>query len=109
MYDCAGVFGGIPAWDNLGHEQIFFAGVDLLEQAGIPPKHLMVYMLIGYNPGETMEAILYRYRLLKERGCKPFPMVYDPTNRALKDFQKWVVMRYDQIVPWEQYRPELAH
>ena len=97
------------AWDNLGQEMVFFKGVDLLEEAGIPPRHLMVYMLIGYKPGESMEEILHRYRLLKDRGCKPFPMVYDRTNRTLKDFQKWVVMRYDQFVPWEEYRRELAH
>ena len=96
------------AWDNLGQEKVFFKGVDLLEQAGIPAKHLMVYMLIGYKPGETMEEILYRYRLLKERGCMVFPMVFDNSNRTLKQFQRWVVGRYDQIVPWEDYRPHLA-
>ncbi len=31
------------AWDNLGQESVFFKGVDLLEDAGIPPRHLMVY------------------------------------------------------------------
>ena len=39
------------AWDNLGQEKIFFQGVDRLEAAGIPPRHLMVYMLVGYAPG----------------------------------------------------------
>ena len=36
------------AWDNLGQEKIFFEGADRLEAAGIPPRHLMVYMLVGY-------------------------------------------------------------
>ena len=64
------------AWDNLGQEKIFFQGVDRLEAAGIPPRHLMVYMLVGYAPGETMEQVLHRHRRLEERGCHAFPMVY---------------------------------
>lgn len=91
------------AWDNLGQERIFFRGMELLRDAGIPPKHLMVYMLIGYAPGETFEQIMYRYRQLKEAGCKPFPMVYDNQNRELRRFQRWVIRRYDEVIPWEQF------
>src|SRR3972149_8529607 len=36
------------AWDNLKDEEVFFRGVSLLEKNGIPPSHLMVFMLIGY-------------------------------------------------------------
>ena len=39
------------AWDNLGDERIFKAGVKTLTDAGIPAKHLMVYMLIGFREG----------------------------------------------------------
>lgn len=91
------------AWDNLGQEKIFFRGLDMLRDAGVPPQHLMVYMLIGYKPGETMDEILYRYRRLKETGCKPFPMVYNNANRELRRFQRWVIRRYDEVVPWEQF------
>ena len=35
------------AWDNIGDEKVFFKGVDCLERNGIPPKHLMAYMLVG--------------------------------------------------------------
>ena len=92
------------AWDNIGHRKVFFRGMTLLEQAGIPPRHLMVYMLIGYQPGETMEEIMARYRLLKEAGCLPYPMVYDPSNRTHRAFQRWVIRRYDEFIPWEQFR-----
>ena len=91
------------AWDNLGQEKIFFQGVDRLEAAGIPPRHLMVYMLVGYAPGETMEQVLHRHRRLEERGCRAFPMVYGE-NRELKDFQRWVVRRYSEFIPWQDYR-----
>ena len=41
------------AWDNLRDEAIFFRGVDMLEAAGVPPKHLMAYMLCGYDKAEA--------------------------------------------------------
>lgn len=92
------------AWDNIGHRKVFFRGMKLLEDAGIPPRHLMVYMLIGYKPDEGMEEVFERYRLLKEAGCLPYPMVYDPSNRTHKAFQRWVIRRYDQFIPWERFR-----
>ena len=106
------------AWDNLGDWRIFWRGVDKLKRAGIPAKHLMVYMLVGFADGETMDDVLTRYRALKEGGCMPYPMVYgpeltdDPDENAarvqryqrLKAFQRWVVGRYDQVVTWDRYR-----
>ena len=99
------------AWDNLGQEKVFFKGLDMLKDAGIPGSHVVVYMLIGYKPGETMDEILYRHRRLKDEGCWPYPMVYNNTyaNADLKRFQRWVLRRHDQFVPWEEYRPELTH
>lgn len=92
------------AWDNLGQEDIFFKGVNLLKDAGVKPQHLMVYMLIGYVPGETIDNIMYRYRLLKNAGCMPYPMVYNNVNKELKRFQRWVIRRYDEVVPWADFR-----
>ena len=96
------------AWDNLGQEKVFFKGVDLLEEAGVSPKHLMVYMLIGYKPGETMEEILYRHGRLVDRGCLVYPMVYDNKDKELKKFQRYVVRGYARVVPWDEFRPELS-
>ena len=94
------------AWDNLGQEKIFFQGLGLLNEAGIPTKHVMVYMLIGYRPGETMEEVMYRYRRLKEVGCMPFPMVYreSPSYKTLRRFARWVIRRYDSICAFEDFR-----
>lgn len=91
------------AWDNLGQEKVFFHGLDLLKAAGVKPAHVMVYMLIGYAPDETMERILYRYQRLKDVGCMPYPMVYNRQDPALRKFQRWVIRRYDEIVPWEEF------
>ena len=91
------------AWDNLGQEKVFFRGMEMLRDAGVPPSHLMVYMLIGYKSGETMDEIMYRYQRLKEAGCKPYPMVYQNENRLLKRFQRWVIRRHDEVVDWKIY------
>ena len=92
------------AWDNLGQEKIFFNGLERLEKAGIPPTAVMVYMLTGYDPKETIEKVLYRYNALVKSGCMPYPMVYDDTNRTLKQFQRWVIGRYHEFVSWDDYR-----
>ena len=55
------------AWDNLGQEKIFFQGVDRLEAAGIPPRHLMVYMLVG----RKVAALRDRRRDDKSSGESP--------------------------------------
>ncbi|MFI5344087.1 MAG: hypothetical protein ACHQUC_07695 [Chlamydiales bacterium] len=93
------------AWDNLRDEQIFFRGVDMLEKAGIPPKHLMVYMLIGYDPEETWERIFHRFNKMVERNILPYPMVYNNERKDLKRFQRWVVTGLYRFVKWENYRP----
>ena len=91
------------AWDNLRDEEIFFAGVDRLERAGIPPRHLMVYMLIGFDPSETWDRIWHRFNRMVERGVKPYPMVFDRSRKDLTAFQRWVVMGLYRIVPFSSY------
>jgi hypothetical protein len=94
------------AWDNLGDEKVFFRGVDTLERAGIPPKHLMAYMLIGFDKTETWERIWHRFNRMVERGIEPYPMVYDRTRTDLLAFQRWVITGLYRIVPWREYKRE---
>ena len=91
------------AWDNRRDEKTFFKGLKILTDAGIRPGNVMVYMLVVYWPGETMEEVLYRFERLRESGVMPYPMVFDETNREMKRFQRWVVRRLYQFVPWENY------
>jgi len=91
------------AWDNLGQEKVFFKGFQRLLDAGVRPGHVMVYMLIGYKPGETMDEVLYRFQRLKDAGCLPYPMVYNNRDKTLKRFQKWVIRRYHELVSWEDF------
>jgi hypothetical protein len=105
------------AWDNIGDEWRFFAGVRTLERHGIPPFHLRVYMLIGYDKRETWERVLYRFGKMVELQIRPYPMIYgnrDRTlplggcnqridRRTLAEFQRWVIRRAYAIVPFEAY------
>jgi hypothetical protein len=92
------------AWDNLGHEKIFFAGIDRLERAGIPSKQVMAYMLVGFDRTENWEKIWYRFKRMVDRGIKPYPMVYDRTRTDLLCFQRWVNRGIYRFVPWNEYR-----
>lgn len=91
------------AWDNLGDERVFKAGVETLRRAGIPPAHLIVYMLVGFAPGETFEQIRHRFDEMVTLGCKPYPMVYDRSRGDLKAFQRWAVTGLYRAVSWEAY------
>lgn len=92
------------AWDTLGDEGLFRRGVKVLEYAGIPARHLMVYMLIGKRPEETEEEVLYRFNELKLMGCLPYPMVFDRSRLLLTRFQKWAIRRYHEVCTWEDFK-----
>lgn len=93
------------AWDNRKDEGVFFKGIDTLLGAGIRSAHVLVYMLVGYWPNEYFEHdVMYRFRKMVDAGLLPYPMVYDPNNKTLKRFQRWVVRRYYQFIPWEEFK-----
>lgn len=97
------------AWDNLKDEGVFFRGVDMLEAVGIPPMHVVAYMLVGYDKRETWERIWHRFDRMVARGVLPYPMVYDcratdPSRyQELKRFQRWVVTGLYRAVPFSEY------
>jgi hypothetical protein len=102
------------AWDNIGDERIFVRGVERLVAAGVKAAHIMVYMLIGYDPAETWERIHYRHGRMIELGVKPYPMVFDPLpgmkagndldRLELHRFQTYVIRGYSRFVPWTEFR-----
>jgi len=97
------------AWDNLKDEGVFMRGMDMLEKAGVPAKHVMAYMLVAYDKNETWERIWSRFNSMTARGILPFPMVFDcratdpERYRALKRFQRWVVTGLYRVVPFKDY------
>ena len=92
------------AWDNLKDERVFLRGVELLARAGVPPTHLRVYTLVGYDPAETWDRIFYRFERMTSMGIQPFVMVKDRTRLDLRAFQRWVNLGLYRIIPWAEYR-----
>ena len=99
------------AWDNKKDEARLFAGLQRLVDHGVRPAEILVYMLVGYWPGETAADREYRRAKLREFGAFPYPMPYVRTPE-LVGFQRWVVGAYDKRgIPWADwcaagYRPE---
>jgi hypothetical protein len=91
------------AWDNLKDEGVFFNGVSILERAGIPPKHLRAYMLIGFDKNETWERLWHRFNRMVERGIEPYPMVFDRSRKDLTKFQRWVITGLYRAAPFSEY------
>ena len=105
------------AWDNIGDEERFFRGVDTLEDAGIHPRNLLVYMLVGYDKRETWERVMYRFNRMVEREIRPYPMVYGNRERTLplggcnqrlerrtlSEFQRWAIRKAYTFIPFEHY------
>lgn len=90
------------AWDNRKDEERLFRGLELLVANGVRPRHLMVYMLIGYWPGETHEDRDFRRARLRDFGALPYPMPYVRTPE-LVGFQRWVIGGYDKAIPWAEW------
>src|SRR5262249_11711543 len=77
------------AWDGRKDEHALFRGLKALVRAGVKPDHIMVYMLIGKEPGEKHADRDYRRAKLREFGCRPYPMPYVRTHELVR-FQYWV-------------------
>lgn len=98
------------AWDSREDEERLFIGLSRLVKYGVKPDHIMVYMLVGYWPGETEADREYRRARLRDFGARPYPMPYVRTKELI-GFQRWIVRRCDLKCSWEDfktadYRPE---
>jgi hypothetical protein len=105
------------AWDNIGHERRFFEGIDTLERNGVPGRNVMAYMLVGYDPAETWERVMYRLWRMDAREVRPYPMVFGDRQRGLPlggsnlriagrtlgQFQRWVIQQKYKYIPFEEY------
>lgn len=91
------------AWDMRENEAILFRGLNWLTKHGMNPDHIMVYMLIGYWPGETHADRDYRRAKLRDFGARPYPMPYQRT-KELVGFQRWVIGAYDKRVGWADWQ-----
>lgn len=111
------------AWDNKADEKILFRGLGYLTKYGVNPDNIMVYVLIGYWPGETDSDWNYRREKLRDIGVRPYPMPYrrpshergcrcDECNarRLSVGFQRFVIGAYDKPkkdgshTTWDQFK-----
>lgn len=91
------------AWDNAKDEHRLFEGLEALKRHGVRPQQIMVYMLIGYQPGETHDERDHRRRKLREWGARPYPMPFIRTPELVA-FQRWVLGRgTDKTIPWADF------
>jgi hypothetical protein len=98
------------AWDNLKDEKVFMRGVERLVEAGVPARHLMAYMLVGWDKSETWERVMHRFDAMVALGILPYPMIYGDRHRTLpgkyprrtlSEFQRWAI-RYN-FIPFDDY------
>lgn len=90
------------AWDNKKDKTRLFRGLDALVHHGVKPRHVMVYMLIGYWAGETHEDREERRCELRAFGALPYPMPYERTPELLA-YQRWVLGGYDKSISWTDW------
>ena len=98
------------AWDNIKDETEIITGLELVIKAGIRPRNITVYVLIGFDT--TFEEDLYRIQRLRdikdERGSiKPYVMNYNNSlkSRKYKNFMRWVNNPWIfKSCKWEEYR-----
>lgn len=102
------------AWDFIETENQVERGVKNLLDAGIPPGHLMFYMLVGYNT--TFKEDMHRYkRLWEDWGVYPYVMIYNYEGAAkwqgdprIPHFARWVNARIHKskdCQSFEEYEP----
>lgn len=89
------------AWDGLKDERTLFRGLEALARAGVKPRNIMVYMLIGFHDSAADRE--HRRAKLREFGALPYPMPYT-REPELVGFQRWVVGAYDKRIPWDAWR-----
>ena len=91
------------AWDNRNDEQRLMDGLKRLVKYGVKPDQIMVYILVGYWPGETEDDRLYRWQKLRDFGARPYPMPFTRTKELI-GFQRWIVGAYDKRFSWAEWK-----
>lgn len=91
------------AWDNRRDEDRLVRGIRNLLDAGIHPRRIMVYMLIGYWNWEDESDWEHRRSTLRGLGVDPYPMPFVRTPETV-GFQRFVCGGYDKRFSWERFK-----
>ena len=90
------------SWDFPEIEKAVKRGINLLLSEGIPPDHLMFYVLMCYNTKYDQD--IYRLRTLIDLGVKPYVMLYNGLKGTYQHHMKrWIQRRYYKMIPWVEY------
>ena len=90
------------ALDNPKDTDRFNHGIQRLIDHGVKPHHILVYMLVGYWPGERQEDRETRLRTIRQLGALPYPMPYTRTPELI-GFQRWAIGGYDKQIGWTEW------
>ncbi len=91
------------AWDRINDEKQIDKGIKICLDAGIKPKQMAFYVLIGFD--STPEQDMYRVEKLRAYGCNPYVMPYDKKDSYQKRFARWVNHKaVFKSVAWSDYR-----
>lgn len=90
------------AFDSLNVEQPLINALSLFENAGMPPKRFIVYILVGHHT--TFDQDIYRVEKVIELGAKPYIMRFNQNpNTILKHLARWVNRKYYEFVDRTAY------
>jgi hypothetical protein len=110
------------SWDIPGIEDAVLKGIETLRRHGIPPRHLLFYMLCGFKVRREdytwdyfIENDWHRYETLAKLGVKPFVMKWNGRRDIplLNEFARWVdkarKARRKSLGELESFKTFLAH
>lgn len=63
------------AWDIIGDARGILRGIAEILKAGVPPKYVMVYVLVGFNSAHYEDY--FRFIILRGLKVDPFIMIYN--------------------------------
>ena len=91
------------AWDLMKNSDRIQNGFQLMLDAGVNPRNLMVYVLVGFNT--THQEDMYRVNVLTELGMDPFIMKYNmrKDDPFLNHLARWVNKRLYKVFPFKDY------
>jgi len=99
----------IFAWDNIKDEKNVLKGLNKMIDAGIKPKHIMVYVLVGFDSNYWDD--IYRLDTLSKIGVCPYVMIYNfkRNDKILNAIAKWANRRYYTVCELRQFVPFKKH
>lgn len=93
------------AWDQMSDEGHVRRGIKLLNEAGIRPGSIMVYVLVGYNT--SWDEDWFRFKELEALGVLPYIMLFSRHDKLYNIFSLFVNMGYYRRVSWDEYWPRV--